>query len=233
MKQAEARSIHDALLEGKPEDVSHDTSSCAFCSPSDVASTECPEGVNKLTEVTVNTPLYNQEQADALVAAAVTKAEQAAAEKLAEATASLTTELETVKAEMASLQTARDEDQISLAATKEQVASLEGEIARRDEDIAKVARTDERLSKVAEVASFTAEYVAANTERWVSMDEDSFASLLTAYADMASQIKPVEPEVKVETTEIPEETAMSNERKETIKVSAKSALFNTLKGGAK
>lgn len=234
MKLADAKRIHDALLDDKPEQVEHDTASCEFC-VSEVPTTDSAAESVAVDEVrkedTRMDPIYNQEQADALVAAAVSKAEQAAADKLAEATASLTTELETVKAEVASLQEARDADQLTLAAKDEEIAKLAGEVASRDEEVAKIARTEERLAKVAEVASFTDEYVAANTERWVSMDDESFASLLTAYADMASQVKT--PETKVEETKVPEETAMSNERKDLPKTSARTSLFNTLKGGAK
>jgi septal ring factor EnvC (AmiA/AmiB activator) len=181
-------------------------------------------------------PIYTQEQADSLIESAVSKAlanaEEETAKAVADAKSEAEKELETLKAELASLQEARDADQMALATEKQKVADLEGEIASRDEAVARLARRAERLEKVGEAAKFSDEYLEQNADRWADMDEEQFASVLDAYKDMASHIKVQEK--ASEEDELPEETAMRNERVETPKVSARSALFSyTLKGGSK
>ena len=231
MEFAEAKSIHDLLLAGASPSVAHDKESCEFCITPDVA-VSTPEGRKEGNGMD---PIFTQEQADALIEAAVAKAlavaEDEKAKAIADAVSTLTVEVEKLTADVASLQEARDADQIALAAEKERVAALESDIASRDEAVARQARREERLAQVREVASFTETYIEDNADRWTNMSDEQFASTLEDYKDMASQIKPV-----VETpeaTEVPEETAMSNERVDTPKVSARKALFSyTLKGGS-
>lgn len=227
MKLAEAKQIHDTLLANMPEGEAH--ASCGLC---DVVTNETAAEISAPAireEDNSMDPIYNQEQADALVAAAVAKAEQAAADAHTEALAAKEQEIEAVKAELAELQEKRDQDQVELAAAQSQVTELRDEIARRDEEVAREARKSERLAAVTELKAFTEAYVAENTDRFVGMSDEQFASYIEDVKALRAGMAPVE--VASETT-VPEETAMANESVETPKPAAVKTFFSdTLKGG--
>jgi len=76
------------------------------------------------------------------------------------------------------------------AATEERdavVAWLDAEAVASAEAAEIAARRDERLTQVKDTASFPAEYLEANAERWASMDDETFEALLADYA--AASIK--------------------------------------------
>ena len=81
------------------------------------------------------------------------------------------------------------------AATEERdavVAWLEAEASAAVEAAEIAARRDERLTQVKDVASFPAEYLEANAERWASMDDETFEALLADYAAASSAKSNVE-----------------------------------------
>lgn len=230
MDIAEARKIHDTLLASKPEGVDHDVLSCEFCPSPTTTETASAEAVKEIRrEEPRMEPIHTQEAADALVESGVNKALAEANEKHAAEVAQLTESLEKAKAEVAELQGKRDEDQITLAAKDEEIATLKGDIAKREEEVARAERLDSRVTEVASVHKFSDDYVVANKERWAEMSDEAFTVYLDSIRDMASHIKPAE---VTEETRIPEETAMSNVRTDTPPVPARGSFFSALKGGS-
>ena len=95
-------------------------------------------------------------------------------------------ELETAHAaELADIQQKLDEATIAAttAATErdEVLAYLTAEKEAADEAAAREARTDERLAAVKEVANFSDDFVAENTERWVAMSDEAFELTVSGY----------------------------------------------------
>lgn len=229
MKLAEAKSVHDALLAVMPEGESH--APCELCSVgvSNETAAENAAPANRKEDNSMD-PIYTQEQADSLIEAAVTKANETASVELASTVEAKDTRIAELEAEVASLQEKRDQDQVELAAAQARVTELETEIASREQEVAKEARKAERLAAVTELKVFSEKYVSENVARWVEMDEEQFASYLKDVAEMASAL-PATP-APVDDT-VPEETAMSNEQVETPKVSALKSVFtySALKGG--
>jgi uncharacterized protein (DUF3084 family) len=227
MKLIEAKQVHDALLAMVPEGESHDP--CELCSvtSNETAAEESAPAIRK--EDNSMDPIYTQEQADSLVEAAVTKANEVAAAALEAAMANKDAEMAELKTELADVQAKRDQDQVELAAAQTKVTELEGEIARRDEEVAKEARKSERLDAVAELKAFSEKYIEENTARWVDMTDEQFASFVEQTKDMASAIVPA----TTSETVVPEETAMNNETvEETASQSKVKSFFSeTLKGG--
>ncbi len=95
--------------------------------------------------------------------------------KVAEATAGLQEELDSVKAEL-------DVKVAELAAAAQKIedidAYLTAEKAAGEEAEAAEARQAERIEKVKENASFTDEYVAEHAERWAKMSDEDFEGLI-------------------------------------------------------
>lgn len=132
----------------------------------------------------------------------------------AEAQAAKIAEIEEAHAaEVAALQQKLDESVIAATAATEAhdavVAWLESAAAEIAEAAVRAERTDERVSKVKEVANFSDEFVAENTERWVAMSDEEFDATVGGYAAaIAAAVKPSEkkePEVDLS-------TAMAGER---------------------
>lgn len=162
---------------------------------------------------------YTEDELQAAVAAAV-KPLQAQFDELkaqadADAVATKITDLETAHAEaIAQLQQKLDEAIIGETAAKAEsdkfVAWLKGEKEAAEEAAIREARTDERISKVKEVANFSDEFVAENTERWVAMADEDFDAVVEGYKAAiaaAGKASPKKEEKKVDLS-----TAMSGER---------------------
>lgn len=129
-------------------------------------------------------------------------------------------------AEIAELQLKLDTAVLDAQAATEKhdalVAWLEKEAADAAEAAEIAERTEARLAQVQDVASFPAEYLEENAERWASMDEEAFVAVLADYA-AASSTK----EVEVETEETVEDgeaaladTAMKASREDDKSMSA-------------
>lgn len=150
----------------------------------------------------------SEREGDTVTETTYTEAEFQAA--VADALAPIRAELETLKAsadaeaieakiaeirEAAEVQVAELEKKLDTAvleaqaATEERdavVAWLEAEAVATAEAAEIAARRDERLTQVKDVASFPAEYLEANAERWASMDTETFEALLADYAAASS-----------------------------------------------
>lgn len=226
MKVAEAKSIHDTLLVHMPEGESHDP--CDLCSVvSNETAAEESAPANRKEDTSMD-PIYTQEQLDNLIEAAVAKAKEAFEASQAEAIAAVNSQLAEKDTEVVALQEKRDQDQVELAAVQSKVTELEGEIARRDEEVARESRKAERLSKVTELKAFSEKYIEENVARWVDMTDEQFASFVEQVQDMASAIVPA----TTEDTTVPEETALKNEETPEVKTSEVKSFFSeTLKGG--
>lgn len=161
---------------------------------------------------------YTEEDLQAAVAAAVKPLQAQFDELKAQADADAVTtqiaDLETAHAAaIAELQQKLDESVIAATAATEDrdkfVAWLEGEKTAAEEAALRTARTDERVSKIKEVANFSDEFVAENTERWVAMADEDFDVVVEGYkAAIAAATKSGKPETK----EVDLSTGMSGER---------------------
>lgn len=117
------------------------------------------------------------------------------AEKEAEGVeAQIATLKEQYEGEVAELQKSVDVATAKAAAAEAEkddvLAYLEGEKAAAEAVAEITERTEARVAAVKEVASFSDEYVEANSERWATMDEAAFASLiddLTTTAEVAAK----------------------------------------------
>jgi predicted nuclease with TOPRIM domain len=221
----DAKTIHDVLLKD-----AQDHSACELCAVSD-AETAADAAQESRKEGTSMDAIYTQEQADSLITAARTEEQSKAQEAVASAVKDLEGKLEELSKELEELRSKRDEDQVELTASRDKVTELEGEIARRDEEVARIARRGDRVQKIGEVAKFSDKYVSENVDRWVDMSEDDFASYLEAIRELKAGIKPEDAAEKTEDTVVPEDTAMNNEHVETVETPARSKLFAALKGG--
>jgi chromosome segregation ATPase len=149
-----AQVLHDWLVEQKPDDASHEASSCPYCA--EKASTQ-EESVSA-------DPIFTQEQHDQLLQSAVAKA---------------TTEAKAeVDADIVSLNEQLAEAKAALTDKDGEIADLKATIEQRDENDRLAALADERVEQVGEVASFTDEQIAARKEAWAKMSEEDFGAYL-------------------------------------------------------
>jgi hypothetical protein len=181
--------VHDLLLEIKPDSAAH-PQDCPVC-----ARTEEPEGSMKT---------YTEDEATALVKAAVAEAtaplstrvaelETAAAAgatdaKVTEATSELT-------ARVAALQAELDATTVEAASHKEAHDQL---VAMLDEaKAAETAAADKDARKAARIAQVTAaegltlpdEFIAANADRWADLSDEAFTAQLTEWVEIAKAAK--------------------------------------------
>jgi hypothetical protein len=184
------RSLHDWLLQAKPQGADHDPLSCPFCtSGHEGASVSTSDGGavtgKTYTEEEFNAVLAKVSGLEAKVAELNTAAEASEADaKVAAATADLEvkvtdlqTQLDAVVLEAEAAKNSRQEilswlDEQKLVA--EQAAELD-------------ARKEERLAKVREVASFPDDYLEANADRFAAMSDESFAAVIEDWRTIASK----------------------------------------------
>lgn len=116
--------------------------------------------------------------------------------------------------EVAEIQQKLDEAVIAAnVATEERdkfVAWLEGEVAAKAEADLRASRTEERVNQVKEVANFSDEFVAENTERWVAMSDEDFEATVSGFKAAFEAAKASSKSSKKE--EVNLATAMSGER---------------------
>lgn len=93
------------------------------------------------------------------------------------------------------------------------VTWLEGEATAQTEAAEKAARKDSRLAEIAAIVTLPDDFVSANTDRWVSMSDEDFASLLEGYRVTAETAKSATKPATGETHKADlAETAMSADR---------------------
>lgn len=145
---------HDLLMEMRPDDATHDSASCMYCT---VKASE--EGT-----VAEDQAIFTQEQHEQLLATAVEKA-------TAEATA-------TADAEVLSLNEKLEAATKELEDAARAVADLETQITDRDEADRLETLEGERVAAVQAAVTFSDEQVEKRKESWSKMDEEGFDAYL-------------------------------------------------------
>lgn len=143
---------------------------------------------------------FTDQEVQALVTAAVAEATKDLSKELDDVKASQTvSEFESkvaqaqadADAKVEEIQAQLDAKVIEAEAAKtafeELTTFLTTESARIDAEAAASARSEERVKAVAEAATFPDEYLTANTDRWASMDDAAFESLLADYKSMGEK----------------------------------------------
>lgn len=153
--------LHDKLLGEMPQGAKHDNIACPFCN------VELASDGGKMAE-----KLYDQEQVDSLVAAAVEKS--VAGEK-----ADFDKELASVRVELSQATENFDKANADLEALRKDVDE-KVEADRLD------VLADERAARVKEVASFTDDELEQRKERWANMSEDEFNETLADFDAIAT-----------------------------------------------
>lgn len=153
------KSIHDFLLEHKPEEASHDVTSCLFCNGLEIASSG---GQQHMSD-----SIYSQEQVDSLVAASVDKT-------VGEVTTELDKDIVQIRAEL-------EQAKETITAQDAEIETLKTDIADRDEASRLAEMGDERAALVADVTSFTDEELAQRRARWAAMSEEDFVETLADF----------------------------------------------------
>jgi len=180
--QRTPREIHDALLAEKPDAAAHDSAGCPICI-----------GTSPLEGAPVN---YTEEELRAAVEAAVgdlrteldaLKASAAEQETAAQTEVRLAEAKAPLEAKVIELQTALDAAVLEAAAEKTRADAFEAEKVAAAEAATLEARKDERLARVKEVANFPADYLTANSERFVAMSDEDFEARLEEYRQIAAK----------------------------------------------
>lgn len=215
------KDLHDLLISDMPEDANHVAEECPLCS--EVANSNNDNysigGGDMKT--------YTEDEFTTAVTEAVAPLQAAAETKVAELQAEID-ELRTnqarteVEDQIAQLQADLDKAEIRVAAAEKAYADLvsylEGEIEAAEQAALVEARRNARREAVKEAAPFADEYIDANLDRWMAMEDEAFESVIedwknvTAAASTASSDEGDEGEVAEDTTEELRETAMSNVR---------------------
>jgi hypothetical protein len=176
---------HDKMLAEKPEGVEHDTDNCQFCSASeggDMSKTYTEDEVRAAVEEAL-APV--QAELDTIRAS---EAEEAVATKVAEAVAAKDAEISELHGTIDTLTLRAEKAEADYDAV---IAWLDSEKTAAEEAAALAARKEERLAAVKEVASFAEDYIEANADRWVALDDTAFASLLDDWKAVAEASKSV------------------------------------------
>lgn len=212
--------IHDMLLNEMPDGADHDTANCVICNNGNINN-----NIDHNSEEGGDMKTYTEDEFTAAVAEAVAPLQ---AELEAIRTSQAQEEIEahvaeaviTAEAKILELQAELDKAELRVAEAEksrdEIVAWLEGEVEAAEEAARLETLRTERLSAIKEVASFGDEYIEANLDRWVAMDDEVFASVLEDWKAVSTATRQVEAEVDTDTeeveAEIPAETAMNNIR---------------------
>lgn len=203
------KTLHDRLLEERPDDATHVASECPFCvDAAEVASATLTGGS------VADTKTYSEEEHSALLAqvAELTAkvAELTTASTASEIDAKIATVKTELEAQVTDLQTKLDSAVLEAQAAKDDrdntVSYLEGEAAAAEAAAAITARKDERIAKVKEVASFPDEYLDENADRFAAMSDEEFAKALEDWAVIAPK------KAGSKDDKIPDKTAMTAAR---------------------
>jgi hypothetical protein len=216
------REFHDLLLEQKPESADHDQASCPFCNEDgEHEHDNQTEDSNDYSVGGGDMKTYTEDEFTAAVTEAVTPLQAAADAKVAELQAEID-ELRTsqarseVEGQIAELQADLDKAEIRVVEAERKyddlVAYLE-ETASAAEAAALVElRRSERRDAVQAAAPFSDEYIDANLDRWVAMEDEAFEAVVEDWKTVSSSVH--KDDVVDEAAEVPAETAMSIVRNE-------------------
>ena len=221
------KELHDSLLQIKPEGVSHDEASCLICSPETISSVEGGD-MKTYTEDEFNAAVR---EAVAPFSAELEKLRASQAE--GEVEARIAAAVAEVEVKLVELQSELDKAELRASeALKERddiVAFLESEAQAAANAAALEIKRSERRDAIKEVASFSDDYIEANIDRWVAMEEDAFSAVLEDWKAIAIKAK-AEDKVEVDVLSASAETAMQNTRSEDA-VSDVKTLLGSVFGG--
>lgn len=213
------KTLHDRLLADKPDGAAHDESSCPLCALEAIDNEgttfdDQPEGGSMSDDAKT----YTEDDLKAAVDKAVADATSELNAQLSElknsqeqaeidkAVAAAQAEAdEKIKELQSKLDAAVLEAETEKKAREELEASVEAEKKAAEETAALEAKKGERTEKVKEVASFTDEYIAENSERWALMADEEFDKCVEDWKVIAS---------RVNGDSIPTKTAMTASRDE-------------------
>jgi hypothetical protein len=212
--------LHDLLISNMPEDANHVSEECPLCN-------EIANSNNDNYSIGGgDMKTYTEDEFTTAVTEAVAPLQAAAETKVAELQAEID-ELRTnqarteVEDQVGQLQADLDKAEIRVAAAEKAYADLvsylEGEIEAAEQAALVEARRNTRREAVKEAAPFADEYIDANLDRWMAMEDEAFESVIEDWknvtaASTASSDEEEEGEVSEDTTEELRETAMSNVR---------------------
>jgi len=217
------KEFHDLLLEQKPESAEHDEENCPFCNEEgdDQNHDEHKDNSNDYSIGGGDMKTYTEDEFTAAVTEAVAPLQAEAAAKVAELQAEID-ELRTsqarseVEGQIAELQADLDKAEIRVAEAErkhdELVAYLEAEAAAAELATLVELRRSERRDAVKAAAPFSDEYIDANLDRWVAMEDEAFDAVVEDWKTVSSSTR--QDDVVEEAAEVPAETAMSNVRNE-------------------
>ena len=219
------KEAHDALLAEMPEGESHDQASCHLCNEELVPEKDSNERGEMET--------FTKDELDAAVAEALApiqaelnsiKTAQAEGE-VAEAVATAQAEAkELVEAAQAELDLKVIEAAEAARLYAELVSYLESVSAQEVADLEAAALRTQRLEAIKEVASFPEDHIEKNLDRWVAMDEDTFAAQLETWSLLST---PKEESASDDSKLA--ETAMQNLRKDESGTSSIKGGFQAIK----
>jgi DNA repair exonuclease SbcCD ATPase subunit len=209
--------FHDLLLEQKPESADHDAENCPFCNEnvSEISNNDYSIGGGDMKT-------YTEDEFTAAITEAVAPLQAAADAKAAELQAEID-ELRTsqarseVEGQIAELQADLDKAEIRVAEAErkydELAAYLEAEAAAAEQAALVEARRAERREAVKSAAPFADDYIDANLDRWVAMEDEAFDAVIEDWKAVTATARQSD-EVVEEASEVIPETAMSNVRNE-------------------
>lgn len=198
---------HDKMLVAKPEGVEHDAETCTYCISSeeggDMSKTYTEDELREAVEAAL-VPV--QAELDAIRAS---EAEEAIATTVAEAVAAKDVEISELRGTVDTLTLRAESAEADYASV---IAWLEAETQAAAEAAIAAARRDERLASVKEVASFAEDYIEANADRWVALDDASFAALIEDWKAVAALRPAIVAEADEDETIAPVATAIEASR---------------------
>ena len=215
------REFHDLLLNQKPESAEHDQKDCPFCNEDGDHDHDDQENSNDYSIGGGDMKTYTEDEFTAAVTEAVTPLQAAADAKVAELQAEID-DLRTsqarseVEGQIAELQADLDKAEIRVVEAErkydELVDYLQATAAAESAAEAELLRRSERLDAVRAAAPFSDDYIDANLDRWVAMEDEAFQAVLEDWKTVSSSIR--KDDVEEASVEVPAETAMSNVRNE-------------------
>lgn len=161
---------------------------------------------------------YSEEEAQALVAAAVTSATASLTQRVSELEgAAVTSEVESriaaARAEGESraveLQAQLDAKEIELQAEKARADQIVSERAAEKATLEQDARRDVRVAKAKEVAGFGDDYAAAHANEWAAMSDEAFELQCASWTEVRTAALAA---ANVDPSKVPATTALTATR---------------------
>lgn len=214
------KDLHDLLLSEKPEDAQHIPEECLLCNNevADINNNDYSIGGGDMKT-------YTEDEFTTAVKEAVAPLQAAAESKVSELQAEID-ELRTTQArsevegQIAELQAELDKAEIRVAeaerAYTDLVTYLEAEIEAAEQAALTEARRSARRDAVKDAAPFTDEYIDANLDRWLAMEDEAFEAVIEDWKNVSTAARvhndELEADAEVDATDGIRETAMSNVR---------------------